>query len=65
MPKLKTRKTAVKRFKITAKKKVLRRHSKQNHFNARQTSKLKRAKRNDVKVEGASRKNVLIDMVRN
>lgn len=65
MPKLKTRKSAVKKFKITAKKKVLRRYSKQNHFNARRTSKLKRLKRNDRLVEGKVKKNVLIDIVCN
>jgi len=62
MPKLKTRKSVVKKFKITGKKKVLRRHSKQNHFNARQTSKFKRLKRNDVLVEGKIRKNILTDI---
>ena len=62
MPKLKTRKSAVKKFKITAGKKVMRRHSKQNHFNARRTSKLKRLKRKNVLVEGKDRKNILRDI---
>ncbi|MDD3608003.1 MAG: 50S ribosomal protein L35 [Candidatus Moranbacteria bacterium] len=62
MPKLKTRKSVVKKFKITAGKKVIRRYSKQNHFNARQTSKLKRLKRNNVLVVGEDRKNILKDI---
>jgi ribosomal protein L35 len=63
MPKLKTRKSVVKKFKITAGKKVMRRYSKQNHFNARQTSKLKRLKRKDVLVTGEVKKNILKDIV--
>jgi len=45
MPKLKTRKSVAKRFRTTATGKVVRQQSKQNHFNARQTPKKKRAKR--------------------
>jgi ribosomal protein L35 len=63
MPKLKTRKSVAKRFKVTANKKVLRRRSKQNHFNARQTSDQKRAKRQDKLVPGALAKNILTDIV--
>lgn len=63
MPKLKTRKAVAKRFKITGKKKVLRRKSKQNHFNARQTSDKKRQKRSDAAVTGKRAKNILTDTV--
>ncbi len=44
---LKTRKAAAKRFKITKKKKILRRYSTQDHFLARRPSKAKRARRKD------------------
>lgn len=47
---LKTRKAAAKRFKITKKKKILRRYSTQDHFLARRPSKAKRARRKDRKV---------------
>ena len=52
MPKLKTRKAVAKRFKITGTGKVSRRKSNQNHFNARQTSDQKRAKRENQIVTG-------------
>lgn len=58
MPKLKTRKAVAKRFKLTASGKVLRRKSKQNHFNARQTPKKKREKRNDQVVAEQFSKNI-------
>lgn len=63
MPKQKTRKAVSKRFKISSKKKVMRRKSKQNHFNARQSSDQKRNKRNDKEVTGKASKNILTDMV--
>lgn len=63
MPKQKTRKSVSKRFKITAKKKVLRRKSKQNHFNARQSADQRRNKRNEGSVEGKAAKNILTDTV--
>ncbi len=62
MPKIKTRKAVVKRFKITSRKKVLRRRSKQNHFNARQDSDHKRQKRTDQSVKGKMAKNILKDI---
>lgn len=63
MPKLKTRKAVSKRFKVTAKKKVMRRRSNQNHFNARQDSNEKRMKRSDVEVPGKFAENILTDIV--
>ena len=63
MPKQKTRKAVSKRFKITSTKKVTRRRSKQNHFNARQTSDAKRNKRSDKVIEGKFAKNILTDIV--
>lgn len=62
MPKMKTRKSVAKRFKITSKKKVLRRASRQNHFNARQDSNQKRAKRSDKQVSGKAAKNILSEV---
>ncbi|MEA1925878.1 MAG: 50S ribosomal protein L35 [Patescibacteria group bacterium] len=64
MPKLKTRKSVVKRFKVTSKKKILRRRSRQNHFNARQDSNHKRTKRNDKQVVGKQARNILTDIDR-
>ena len=59
---MKTRKAVSKRFKLTAKKKVAKRASGQNHFNARATSDQTRAKRNDKLVTGKLAKNILTDM---
>lgn len=59
MPKLKTRKAVAKRFKITAKKKVLRRDIGQGHFNARETGKTTRSKRSDFVLFKADAENVL------
>lgn len=47
MPKLKTNKTIAKRFKFTAKGKLMVRTSGQNHFNSRESSKVTRNKRRD------------------
>lgn len=47
MPRLKTKKSARKRFHITGGKKFLRRYSMQDHFNARERGKDIRAKRHD------------------
>ncbi len=62
MGKLKTRKSVVKRFKVTAKKNVLKRASGQNHFNAREDSNKKRNKRNDTKIVGKMAKNILMEI---
>ena len=59
MPKMKTRKALVKKVKITGTGKVLRRYTKQNHFNSKQTGNLKRKKRSDVEVIGKEGKNIL------
>lgn len=62
MPKLKTRKAVAKRFKITGRKKVLKRKDRQNHFNARQTGKEKRNKRSDSMISGRVAKNILAEL---
>ncbi|MFA6184398.1 MAG: 50S ribosomal protein L35 [Parcubacteria group bacterium] len=59
MPKMKSKKSLVKKVKITGGKKVLRRYTKQNHFNAKQTGTLKRKKRSDVEIVGQEAKNIL------
>lgn len=48
MPKLKTKKCIVKRFRITKKGKVLKRKSGQDHFNARESSRKTMGKRRDT-----------------
>lgn len=59
MPKLKTRKAVIKKFKITKKKKALRRKTGQNHFNSKETGNEGRKKRGDVRLFKADEKNVL------
>ena len=55
MPKLKTRKTIAKRFKLTnpkksKKKKILKRKSGQAHFNAKESGRIMRKKRRSTKI---------------
>ena len=57
--KQKTRKCVAKKVKVTAKKKIVRRHSNQNHFNAKETGKARRAKRRSQGMYSADEKNVL------
>jgi len=45
---MKTRKTISKRVKITKKGKILKRKAGKDHFNARERSKVTRAKRRDI-----------------
>ncbi len=59
MPKLKTKKAVLKKVKISKNKKVLRLHTKQNHFNSRETGKFKRFKRRIKRLSKANEKNVL------
>lgn len=48
MPKIKTHKATAKRFTMTGSGKVLRRKAGQDHFNARESGKIKRNKRRDI-----------------
>lgn len=48
MPKIKTHKATVKRFKTTATGKLKQRKAGQDHFNARETGKTTRTKRRDI-----------------
>lgn len=63
MPKIKSKKSLIKKIKVTGAKKVLRRHTKQNHFNAKQTGNFKRKKRSDVEIVGQEAKNILKALV--
>ncbi len=59
MPKKKSNKALLKKIKLTAGKKLLRRYTKQNHFNSKQTGNFKRKKRRDVEIVGKEAKNIL------
>jgi len=59
MAKLKTRKAVAKKIKITGRKKLLRRYTKQNHYNSRETGKFKRKKRRDRRLFKTDEKNML------
>lgn len=59
MPKKKSNKALVKKIKVTGGGKLLRRYTKQNHFNSKQTGDLRRKKRKDVEIIGTERKNIL------
>jgi large subunit ribosomal protein L35 len=48
MPKIKTHKATAKRFTLTGSGKLLRRKAGQDHFNARESGKVKRNKRRDI-----------------
>ncbi len=56
--KQKTRKSVVKKVKVTKGGKLIRRKTKQNHYNLRETNKFKRQKRRDVTMEGKDAKNI-------
>lgn len=59
MPKLKTKKSLVKKIKISKNKKVLRRKTGQNHYNSKETGKVGREKKGYVRLFKADEKNVL------
>lgn len=59
MPKMKSKKSLIKKVKITGGNKVIRRYTKQNHFNSKQTGSFKRKKRSDVEIIGQEAKNIL------
>jgi large subunit ribosomal protein L35 len=48
MPKIKTHKATVKRFKITRNGKIIKRKSGQDHFNSRESGVTTRSKRRDI-----------------
>jgi len=59
MPKLKTRKAAAKRVKISARKKVIHRTAGQGHFNSREAGKATRSKRSDAVAFKTDAENIL------
>jgi len=58
MPKIKTHKATVKRFKVTKNNKVTKRKSGQAHFNARESGTVTRNKRRDVTISKSDVKNI-------
>jgi large subunit ribosomal protein L35 len=64
MPKMKSKKALLKKIKITGTGKILRRYTKQNHFNSKQTGALKRKKRSDRQIVGKEGANILKAIVK-
>lgn len=58
MPKLKTHKTAIKRFKITKTGKIKQRKAGQDHFNTRESGNTTRKKRRDISAHKTEIKNI-------
>lgn len=58
MPKIKTKKTVSKRFKLTKKGKIKKITGGQNHFNARESGKTRRNKRRDTQIAKADHKTI-------
>ncbi|PIR74565.1 MAG: 50S ribosomal protein L35 [Candidatus Magasanikbacteria bacterium CG10_big_fil_rev_8_21_14_0_10_47_10] len=61
MPKMKTHKATAKRFVIKRSKsgtKIIKRMDGQDHFNSRESGKIKRNKRSDVVMSNANRKTI-------
>jgi len=56
--KLKTSKSALKRFKVSSKGKMSHRHSRMNHFNAKQTGNSRRGKRPDEELAKVNKKDI-------
>ena len=55
---MKTKQAVAKRFKITKKGRVLKRTGGQDHFNARESGRVKRNKRRDKQIAKADQKNI-------
>lgn len=58
MPKIKTHKATVKRFTITKTGKTKQRKAGQDHFNARESGKIKRNKRRDINTDKSLHKTI-------
>ena len=56
MPKIKTHKATVKRFKITSQGKILKRKAGQDHFNSRESGVTTRNKRRDIGIADTEHK---------
>jgi len=59
MPKIKTKKSVVKKVKITKNKKAIRRSTGQNHYNSKETGAEGRAKKKDKRMFKADEKNIV------
>ncbi len=59
MPKIKTKKSISKKFKITKNGKVLRRSTGQNHYNSKESGDVTRSKKKDQRLTKGDEKNVL------
>jgi len=58
MPKLKTRKSLLRRIKITGRKKILSRKIHQGHFNAKESGNQTRGKRRDSRISPADSRKI-------
>lgn len=56
---MKTKKSVIKKFKVTKNKKVLRRATGQNHYNSKDTGDVTRSKKKDQRLFKGDEKNVL------
>lgn len=56
---MKTKKSVIKKVRLTKKRKLLRRKTGQNHFNSKETGKKGRQKRKDVRLFQTDEKNLL------
>lgn len=59
MPKIKTKKSVIKKVRITKNGKVIRRATKQNHYNSRETGDFGRSKKRDQRLFKTDEKNVI------
>ncbi|HEX8974297.1 MAG TPA: 50S ribosomal protein L35 [Patescibacteria group bacterium] len=59
MPKIKTKKSVIKKVKITKNKKVLRRSTGQNHYNSKESGAEGRAKKKDQRLFKGDEKNLV------
>jgi large subunit ribosomal protein L35 len=59
MPKMKTKKSVIKKVKITKNGKVIRRATGQNHYNSKETGAEGRAKKKDKRMFRADEKNIV------
>lgn len=59
MPKMKTKKSVIKKVRLTKKRKLLRRKTGQNHFNSKETGKKGRQKRKDIRLFQTDEQNLL------
>lgn len=62
MPKIKTHKATAKRYKKTGGNKLMRRKAGQDHFNSRESGKVKRNKRRDIESSKTIAKTLKIAM---